>query len=77
MRSSLFQLDKSNLLHHAYCKYEIELKLLTKGKGVDVIINKNASTDHLEATMNCISMFGMYIFIGTKEADEQEAKIGL
>lgn len=48
------------------CKYEVELKVLTEGKGVDVLINCSSLFQHLEAAINCVSFFGTCIQVGDK-----------
>lgn len=58
------------------CKYDVQLKLLTKGRGAHVVINCINGIEHINACMECISLFGQYIEIIDNYYPE-DSKLGI
>lgn len=58
------QLEKSQILYETNCSYEIQLLLLTEGKGVDIVINCLSGFQHIIASLNCVRKFGHFFDFG-------------
>ncbi len=71
-----FQLHRRNLLDRTNCRYETQLKLLTRGKGAQICVNCVRDMRHVTAMLNCAEMFGEYIDMTDRRYDDEEWKIG-
>ena len=70
-----YGLPRKHILHSRDLSFGPKLMALTKGKGVDVIVNSLAG-DALRESWRCIAMFGRFIDLGKKDAIEN-AQIGM
>ncbi|KAL8784315.1 MAG: hypothetical protein Q9195_009094 [Heterodermia aff. obscurata] len=70
-----YGLPRKHILHSRDLSFGPKLMALTKGKGVDVIVNSLAG-DALRESWRCIAMFGRFIDLGKKDAIEN-AHIGM
>lgn len=67
------QLTKSQFLDRNDCKYEIQIKSITKGEGVDVVINSLTDMQNISSAANCLKMFGKFVDLTNKQyKDDQQ-----
>ncbi|KAK4695698.1 hypothetical protein P7C71_g2103, partial [Lecanoromycetidae sp. Uapishka_2] len=64
-----FGLPRSRILNSRTLDFRHEIMRLTKGRGVDVIINSLAG-DALRESWRCLAMFGRFIELGKRDAIE-------
>lgn len=64
-----FGLPRSHILNSRGLEFGREIMSLTKGRGIDVIINSLAG-DALRESWRCLAMFGRFIELGKRDAVE-------
>lgn len=64
-----FGLPRSHILNSRSLEFRSEIMGLTKGRGIDVIINSLAG-DALRESWRCLAMFGRFIELGKRDAVE-------
>lgn len=68
----LFQLNKNYLLNRVNYRFDVQLKLLTKGVGATTVVNTIKDWKNLKAAVNCVSWFGQYVDVTDKTYDDRE-----
>ena len=66
---STFGLPRSHIMNSRSLDFKHRIMSLTKGKGIDVIINSLAG-EALRESWRCLAMFGRFIELGKKDAVE-------
>ena len=66
---STFGLPRSHIMNSRTLEFRHQIMILTKGKGIDVIINSLAG-EALRESWRCLAMFGRFIELGKKDAVE-------
>ena len=66
---STFGLPRSHIMNSRSLDFRHQIMILTKGKGIDVIINSLAG-EALRESWRCLAMFGRFIELGKKDAFE-------
>ena len=66
---STFGLPRSHIMNSRNLDFKHQIMILTKGKGIDVIINSLAG-EALRESWRCLAMFGRFIELGKKDAVE-------
>ncbi|XP_065212309.1 fatty acid synthase-like [Planococcus citri] len=69
-------LNEKNILMRTNCKYDVQLKLRTKGEGAHIAINCINTIEQVNACMECLGLFGHYIEIMDNQFSE-DSKLGL
>lgn len=68
----LFQLDTNYLLNRIDCRFDVQLKLLTKGEGATTVISTIKDWKNLKTALDCVSWFGQYVDVTDRMYDDRE-----
>ncbi|KAK7602868.1 hypothetical protein V9T40_006842 [Parthenolecanium corni] len=69
-------MPRDHMLDRENCRYEFQLKIATKGRGVDLCVNCIADEKHLTAVLNCADLFGKYVEM-TDQKYSVESEFGM